>query len=398
MPEKEPFNEFPEREAQEQKKGKKRKTEEKQRMLKLVTEFDSNSTYNMMYLKKLYGERKIYIIPQNTGYRDACLSGTLLPFLLKNINDTSEDTNFPFIKQLLALMDGIMGKEDWNNNFPDYEVLEEEESSSEEYLQRIGKNDFYVGEVTTKKGFFRRKKSKKVIQLTSNDSNSLEQETVKTQLQNISADEVSLEEKERTESRRQRQKREKREKKEAIRQYKENKRQASFSQAFTAEEPEEGTKQNKPQYVAPEYTSEKDLWLEEELEDNEGVEEYEKAEEYEGDLNPIEEEDIETDNMLEQENSLDKAENIEEEQEAVVIEKKPQTIEEYQDLINTRKKQAWEEAFAKREEEQKAKLQPLWSKGTTKSSTTETWICLNCGIENDGKFCKECGTKKERSR
>ena len=162
IPTKEEFNTLPEAEH-----NKERVTREKkpQRMLKVIAGYDPGSTYNTMFLKKHLGEKKIYLIPLNSGYRDACLSGTLLTFMLQNINDNPEDINYSFIKHLSELMEGIMGREDWGEDPPPYVPLAEEEKQAPETLTVIDEEAFYVEEVTEKKGLFGRAKKKKRVAL-----------------------------------------------------------------------------------------------------------------------------------------------------------------------------------------------------------------------------------------
>lgn len=140
-------------------------TKENQRAIKLITDYETESAYSMMYLKKLYGDKKIYILPHNSKYRDNCMAGTLLNYILKNMNDTKEDDNFTFMRHVIEMMEGIMGKEDWNEEIPVYE--EDEPLASEEIdaLEEVVEDDFEVEQVTKKKGFFRKEKTTTVIRL-----------------------------------------------------------------------------------------------------------------------------------------------------------------------------------------------------------------------------------------
>lgn len=136
------------------------------RSLKVVTEYDTASVYSAMYLKKKLKERKIYLIPHNSGYRDACISGTLLTYLLKNINNTHEDDNYIFAKHCTELIEGIMDKEDWSVELPKPVELEEDETgdSTEEPLAKVTTDQYYTEEVEEKKGFFgRRRMVKRVV-------------------------------------------------------------------------------------------------------------------------------------------------------------------------------------------------------------------------------------------
>ena len=142
---------------------------EGKRSLKLITDYDSMSAYSAMFLKKQFKERKIYLIPHNTGYRDACISGTLLPYLLKNINNTHEDDNYIFMKHCIELIEGIMDKEDWSLEIPDPLELEDKDTEETPALEKIPPERFYLEEYEEKKGLFGRKKWKKRVVLDKDD-------------------------------------------------------------------------------------------------------------------------------------------------------------------------------------------------------------------------------------
>ena len=140
-------------------------TKENQRSIKVITDYETESAYSMMYLKKLYGDKKIYILPHNSKYRDNCMAGTLLNYILKNMNDTREDDNFTFMKHVIDMMEGIMGKEDWNEEIPVYEEDSQLEEEATDELGEIHDDEFEIEEVTTKKGFFHKKKTSTIIRL-----------------------------------------------------------------------------------------------------------------------------------------------------------------------------------------------------------------------------------------
>lgn len=154
-------------------------TKENLRAIKLITDYESESAYSMMYLKKLYGDKKIYILPHNAKYCDNCMAGTLLNYILKNMNDTKEDDNFAFMKHVLELMEGIMGKEDWNEEVPVYEEEEPLPLEEMEDPEEINDEDFMVEQqITQKKGLFGKEKTSTVIRLNDNleDEELLEEE------------------------------------------------------------------------------------------------------------------------------------------------------------------------------------------------------------------------------
>lgn len=140
---------------------------ENKKTLFAVPNYDSASVYNSLYLKKKYGAKKIYVIGQNTGFKDACLEGTLLKFMLKNINNTNGDDNFSFMKNVTALMDGIMDKEDWSEAIPEAIPLKSDDAEQDiqpAALRTVEEGDFTKETVKVKKGLFF-KRDKTVIKL-----------------------------------------------------------------------------------------------------------------------------------------------------------------------------------------------------------------------------------------
>lgn len=145
-PKKEPYNTF---------SGK--------RELKLVADYENDSQFSSMYLKKIYAAKKIYVMMHNSGYRDACLSGTLLEFVLKNMANSREDENFLFIKHLTNLIEGIMDKEDWTEKIPEPVYKDEPDDEEKEVLVPISENDYFTKPKVVKKGLFRKKVVDEVI-------------------------------------------------------------------------------------------------------------------------------------------------------------------------------------------------------------------------------------------
>lgn len=184
---KEEFNEF---------------TKENQRSIKVITDYENESAYSIMFLKKLYGDKKIYILPHNTKYRDNCIAGTLLNYILKNMNDTKEDDNFTFMRHVIEMMEGIMGKEDWSEEVPVYEEDEQLVDGETDALEEITDDDFGVEQVTTKKGFFRKQKTSTIIRLNEDKDEELdpepdeelEEEVLEESLPDIEEPEEELEE------------------------------------------------------------------------------------------------------------------------------------------------------------------------------------------------------------
>ncbi len=143
-------------------------TFEAKRMLHLVTNYDNTSAYSALYLKKLYKARKIFLLRQNTEFKDSCMEGTLLRFMLKNVNNTNGDDNYAFMKNVTELMDGIMDKENWEEEVPEAKALDPEDLPKEDEpdpLYQVTKKQVTEEKVLVKEGFFKKKKKRNRVKI-----------------------------------------------------------------------------------------------------------------------------------------------------------------------------------------------------------------------------------------
>lgn len=147
-------------------------TFESKRMLHLVTDYDNASAYSALYLKRMYKAKKIYLLRQNTEFKDSCLEGTLLKFMLKNVNNANGDDNYAFMKSITELMDGIMDKENWYEEIPEAENLDASDMPKEEEpepLKEVKPEQVMQTSITVKKGIFQRKKKKNIVEIVEAD-------------------------------------------------------------------------------------------------------------------------------------------------------------------------------------------------------------------------------------
>lgn len=120
----------------------------------LVNEFEFGSIYSVKFLKKEYGNVKIYTLPYNYLFRDAATSKTMLDFIMKNRRAMREDVNYAFTKSVLDMLDRyVAGIND------DEEELEFDEAEERKKLtQKVPLDDLdddSIQQVHVKKGLFK---------------------------------------------------------------------------------------------------------------------------------------------------------------------------------------------------------------------------------------------------
>ena len=130
----------------------------------VVDDYEESSKYDLHYIKKKCGVKKVYTIPHNVAAMDAMKSETLLDYLLTNRKNMKTDANYNLYSSLLSLIELFVTdkKQDdegeLEEEFRDNEktpLLEPEESSI------LPENA--VQEVIVKKGLFRRKEKNIMI-------------------------------------------------------------------------------------------------------------------------------------------------------------------------------------------------------------------------------------------
>lgn len=78
----------------------------------LITNFDENSKYSLRGLKKSYGAANIYTLPYNIKFSDACESGSVISFAMKNVHPDKTDINLELVEQAKQAMHFIDNKAD----------------------------------------------------------------------------------------------------------------------------------------------------------------------------------------------------------------------------------------------------------------------------------------------
>ncbi|MBO5623558.1 MAG: hypothetical protein J5959_18235, partial [Butyrivibrio sp.] len=124
-----------------------------------VADFDSNSKYNLQYLKKIYNSNNLYAIPYNSEYHDAVISGTLLRFMLKNNVPEKEDDNSKLREAIMDLTDAVIS----DKETADQKALEKFENENFVRDDEVDENEltevsnFEIETVTTTRGHFLKK-------------------------------------------------------------------------------------------------------------------------------------------------------------------------------------------------------------------------------------------------
>ncbi len=330
-----------------------------------VADFDSNSKYNLQYLKKIYNSNNFYAIPYNSEYHDAVISGTLLRFMLKNNVPEKEDDNSKLREAIMDLTDAVIS----DKETADQKALEKFENENFVRDDEVDENEltevsnFEIETVTTTRGHFLKK--------------SIEEEV-------LHIDDDAPKKK----SRRKPFFRKKDELDEKLREAAKDPFEAEITvdddlSAGSSADLEEITTQSEPVEEIEEPV--KPQKKKKEKKERRGLFGRKKkrvdAEEYDF-LYPSEEA------FEEPEDARQEAERLREEEEAYLRgEEKAEAAEEAPSESSVYKKYEKIDAEVINEE-------PVKIKTMRTIRMSDSWVCPGCGTENTGKFCTECGTEK----
>lgn len=77
----------------------------------LVTHFDERSIYNAKYIKKAYSKddpkARVFVMPHNVYFKDACIAQDLRTWLVKNYNPSMDEENYGFVHAMQNFVDYI---------------------------------------------------------------------------------------------------------------------------------------------------------------------------------------------------------------------------------------------------------------------------------------------------
>lgn len=132
----------------------------------IVKDFEPASKFDLSAVRNRYGVKKIYAIPHSVALNDNVISQTLLDFVFTNKKDIKEDSNYSFFHSLLNIV---------NRYVVDKEDDEVEEKPTTDGYDKISSLDIMaaeepeeihagtIQEVSIKKGFFSRRKTKMMV-------------------------------------------------------------------------------------------------------------------------------------------------------------------------------------------------------------------------------------------
>lgn len=137
------------------------KTDKKTNLV--VINYEATSKFNVSSMKNAYGVRHLYTIPYNVGCRDARISESLLDYLLVNRKDTRTDDNYVLFSSLNTLVSRYVTNKEEDDDEPD--VKEQPEKSHSKLEKTVELPEDAIQEVIVKKGLFRKKEKKIMINL-----------------------------------------------------------------------------------------------------------------------------------------------------------------------------------------------------------------------------------------
>ena len=76
-----------------------------------IKNFDFGSEFTLKEMSKFYGKR-VYPVPYNIGFKDACLKEAALHYFSTNIKNEENDENYRFSECISTLMGALLGTEE----------------------------------------------------------------------------------------------------------------------------------------------------------------------------------------------------------------------------------------------------------------------------------------------
>lgn len=319
-----------------------------------VSEFDTHSKYNLQYLKKIYGNTNVFAIPYNTEFHDAVISGTLLRFMLKNNAPEKEDDNAKLRDAISTLSETVINEKEAANK-KELERLEAEtfirdDDEEENELTEVDNFETEVVQVE-KRRFLKKVVEEEEVLKIHDDLPPKKQKRFAFFVKKEKANEKILEEKE---------------------------LEVDLDEDNVAEQLDLAVGgEDHSEVVLPKKKEKKKLFGRKKKRVD--AAEYDFLDYKEEDAQD-ETSEVSTDDAVEEDPVL--SETVTEEE--PVAEEKPKKAP-----IPIFKRKTVEEPVTKEEipeVSEEIKEEPV--------KITDKWTCPDCGTENTGKFCMECGAKK----
>lgn len=130
----------------------------------VVINYEPASKYNISSVKNAYGVKQLYTVPYNVACRDARISESLLDYLLLNRKDMRTDDNYMLFSSLNALVSRYVTNKEEDEE-EELEIMEQPVKESIEPDDQFELPENAIQEVIIKKGLFRKKEKKIMINL-----------------------------------------------------------------------------------------------------------------------------------------------------------------------------------------------------------------------------------------
>lgn len=74
----------------------------------VIGKYDSNSRFNIKRIKRMFDLNRVYAIPYNTEFADACMECRVVDYFIKNIETEKDDIHNFFIKSVSEIAEAIL--------------------------------------------------------------------------------------------------------------------------------------------------------------------------------------------------------------------------------------------------------------------------------------------------
>lgn len=127
----------------------------------LVRDYEPDSRFDLGFMRKKYGIKRIYTVPHNVGFRDGVIMENVLDFILKNRKDIKGDDNYPLTSSLNELMGRYVSDDTEDDD--EAMFINTDQRSHLHKEQATILPETAVQEVNVRRGLFGRKKGMQIM-------------------------------------------------------------------------------------------------------------------------------------------------------------------------------------------------------------------------------------------